>query len=213
MQELVNINVGVLGHVDSGKTAIVAALSEVLSTAALDKHPQSQQRGITLDVGFSAFRVCLAAPGCLCVNCLQQVVLHARVLFIVVRGASCACAAAALLEHQDNAACCTGNAMRRHCRWCWHACVQVPCPEDLRDRLQTEQLQFTLVDCPGHASLIKTILVGAQVLVVVCHACPACCDLPCLATCALRLLAHKWPTRRGSAKLFSTHECAITPCS
>lgn len=35
----------------------VAALSTVLSTAALDKHPQSKERGITLDLGFSAFSV------------------------------------------------------------------------------------------------------------------------------------------------------------
>jgi selenocysteine-specific elongation factor len=53
-----NINVGILGHVDSGKTAIVSALSSVLSTAALDKHPQSQARGITLDLGLSAYKVC-----------------------------------------------------------------------------------------------------------------------------------------------------------
>ena len=29
----------------------------MLSTAALDKHPQSSERGITLDLGFSAFQV------------------------------------------------------------------------------------------------------------------------------------------------------------
>lgn len=66
-----NINVGVLGHVDSGKTNLgvltvidvcsncwsVKRLSTVLSTSALDKHPQSQERGITLDLGFSAFQV------------------------------------------------------------------------------------------------------------------------------------------------------------
>ncbi len=52
-----NINVGVLGHVDSGKTSLVRALSTELSTAALDKHPQSQERGITLDLGFSGFFV------------------------------------------------------------------------------------------------------------------------------------------------------------
>lgn len=57
MQKVVNINVGVLGHVDSGKTSLVAALSDVLSVAALDKHPQSKERGITLDIGLSAFRV------------------------------------------------------------------------------------------------------------------------------------------------------------
>ena len=33
----------------------MAALSTKLSTAALDKHPQSKERGITLDLGFSAF--------------------------------------------------------------------------------------------------------------------------------------------------------------
>lgn len=27
-----------------------------------------------------------------------------------------------------------------------------------------ERLQFTLVDCPGHASLIKTIIGGAQII-------------------------------------------------
>lgn len=40
----------------------VAALSTVLSTAALDKHPQSKQRGITLDLGFSAFSVGVPLP-------------------------------------------------------------------------------------------------------------------------------------------------------
>jgi len=31
------------------------ALSTLASTAAFDKHPQSKERGITLDLGFSAF--------------------------------------------------------------------------------------------------------------------------------------------------------------
>jgi selenocysteine-specific elongation factor len=39
----------------SGKTSLVKALSTLLSTAALDKNPQSRERGITLDLGFSAF--------------------------------------------------------------------------------------------------------------------------------------------------------------
>ncbi|MEW5314412.1 MAG: hypothetical protein WDW38_005913 [Sanguina aurantia] len=94
---ILNINVGVLGHVDSGKTSLVAALSTTLSTAALDKNPQSKERGITLDLGFSSFTV--------------------------------------------------------------------PMPEHL---LATHgaysQLQFTLVDCPGHASLIRTIIGGVQII-------------------------------------------------
>ena len=50
-----SVSLGVLGHVDSGKTALCRALSTHLSTAALDKHPESQKRGITIDLGFSAF--------------------------------------------------------------------------------------------------------------------------------------------------------------
>ena len=95
---IVNCNCGVLGHVDSGKTSLVKALSTALSTCALDKHPQSQQRGITLDLGFSAFFL--------------------------------------------------------------------PMPEHLKEQAGDEytQLQFTLVDCPGHASLIRTIIGGAQII-------------------------------------------------
>ena len=62
----------------------VAALSTKLSTAALDKHPQSKARGITLDLGFSSF--------------------------------------------------------------------------------SAGSTQFTLVDCPGHASLVKTVVGGSQII-------------------------------------------------
>lgn len=37
---MINFNVGVLGHVDSGKTSLVKALSTTASTAAFDKNPQ-----------------------------------------------------------------------------------------------------------------------------------------------------------------------------
>ncbi|EKX39029.1 hypothetical protein GUITHDRAFT_143832 [Guillardia theta CCMP2712] len=95
--KVLNINVGVMGHVDSGKTSLVRALSKTLSTAALDKHPQSQERGITLDLGFSSFTV--------------------------------------------------------------------PIPDHMKTEAQDyDVLQFTLVDCPGHASLIKTIIGGAQII-------------------------------------------------
>ncbi|EFN58810.1 hypothetical protein CHLNCDRAFT_48540 [Chlorella variabilis] len=90
-----NVNVGVLGHVDSGKTSLVAALSTTLSTAALDKHPQSRERGITLDLGFSSF--------------------------------------------------------------------MVPAPPQIQ-AAGYSHVQFTLVDCPGHASLIRTIIGGAQII-------------------------------------------------
>ncbi len=91
---VLNVNVGILGHVDSGKTSLAKALSTLLSTASLDKLPQSQARGITLDLGFSAFFL--------------------------------------------------------------------PVPASLRSRYDT--LQITLVDCPGHASLIRTIIGGACII-------------------------------------------------
>jgi len=53
--KILNINIGVLGHIDSGKTSLCKALSTIASTAGFDKNPQSKERGITLDLGFSAF--------------------------------------------------------------------------------------------------------------------------------------------------------------
>jgi len=93
-----NVNVGILGHVDSGKTSLARAISETFSTASLDRAPQSAQRGITLDLGFSSFLADFP-PG----------------------------SDAALTEAYDG-------------------------------------VQFTLVDCPGHASLIKTVLGGASII-------------------------------------------------
>ncbi|KAM7125828.1 selenocysteine-specific elongation factor isoform 4-T4 [Molossus nigricans] len=105
----VNVNVGVLGHIDSGKTALARALSTTASTAAFDKQPQSRERGITLDLGFSCFLVPLPAR---------------------LRSA-----------------------------------LPVPCPAPETGPEHGEpQLQVTLVDCPGHASLIRTIIGGAQII-------------------------------------------------
>ena len=90
---VLNFNVGVLGHIDSGKTSLARALSSVASTASFDKNPQSQERGITIDLGFSSF--------------------------------------------------------------------SVPAPARLQEQApQLKTVQFTLVDCPGHASLIRTIIGG-----------------------------------------------------
>ncbi len=55
--ELVPVHVGLMGHIDHGKTALAAVLSDGVYTAGLDKHPQARQRGITIDLGFTMFRV------------------------------------------------------------------------------------------------------------------------------------------------------------
>ena len=52
---LIPVHVGLFGHVDHGKTMIARQLTEKPSTAALDKSPDSARRGMTLDMGFSAF--------------------------------------------------------------------------------------------------------------------------------------------------------------
>lgn len=49
------MHVALLGHIDHGKTKLAEKLSEVISTAGLDKHPQARERGITIDLGFTAF--------------------------------------------------------------------------------------------------------------------------------------------------------------
>jgi len=97
---ITNINVGVLGHVDSGKTSLVKALSTHLSTASLDKSKQSRERGMTLDLGFS----------------------------------------------------------------CFFMDVDVPNRTATTNKKKKKKLQITLVDCPGHASLIRTIIGGAQII-------------------------------------------------
>jgi len=87
MAQKLNINVGILGHVDCGKTSLARALSTTFSTASLDKSSESRKRGITLDLGFSV--------------------------------------------------------------------LTLPLPSRLKDSLS---------DCPGHASLIRTIIGGAQII-------------------------------------------------
>ena len=52
---LIPVHVGLFGHVDHPKTMLARQLTEKPSTAALDKAPDSARRGMTLDMGFSAF--------------------------------------------------------------------------------------------------------------------------------------------------------------
>ncbi|ABR54553.1 selenocysteine-specific translation elongation factor [Methanococcus vannielii SB] len=55
--DFININLGIFGHIDHGKTTLSKVLTEIASTSALDKLPESQKRGITIDIGFSSFKL------------------------------------------------------------------------------------------------------------------------------------------------------------
>nr|WP_157209569.1 selenocysteine-specific translation elongation factor [Methanotorris igneus] len=52
---MINVNLGIFGHIDHGKTLLAKQLTEIASTSALDKPPESKRRGITIDIGFSSF--------------------------------------------------------------------------------------------------------------------------------------------------------------
>ena len=101
--KILNINVGILGHVDSGKTSLCKMISTISSTASFDKNPQSKERGITLDLGFSALYI--KTP-----KFLKEILPNNRKVN------------------------------------------------------QSEYIQVTLVDCPGHASLIRTVISGASII-------------------------------------------------
>ena len=82
------LNLGLMGHVDSGKTTLAKALSTYASTAAFDKHPQSQERGITLDLGFSAFLlpIPLSSTEKTCLVTLVDCPGHASLLRTIIGG-------------------------------------------------------------------------------------------------------------------------------
>ncbi|CAB3407647.1 unnamed protein product [Caenorhabditis bovis] len=49
-----SLNVGILGHVDCGKTTLTKRLAQLASTSAFDKHAEAGGRRNTLDLGFSS---------------------------------------------------------------------------------------------------------------------------------------------------------------
>ena len=97
-ESVFNINVGIMGHVDSGKTSFCRFISQIASTASLDKNPQSKERGITLDIGFTSFYIEVTEAQAKAIGTDKRVI------------------------------------------------------------------QFTLVDCPGHASFIKSVIAGASII-------------------------------------------------
>ncbi|PFH33565.1 elongation factor Tu GTP binding domain-containing protein [Besnoitia besnoiti] len=171
-------NVGVLGHIDSGKTSLVRVLTAVRSTASLDKHPQSQERGITIDLGFSAFTLNLDTS-CPSSNCSAGSAGQAVRQATPGEKGKGSCFLKRDDEEANTASPATGASSHCPC----------PCTADAREPFPrctyTEEetvyasgvvsgkndretpVQICLVDCPGHASLIRTIIGGAQIIDVV----------------------------------------------
>ena len=135
-ERILNLNVGVLGHVDTGKTSLVKTLSSVLSTASLDKSKQSRARGITLDLGFSAFL--LPLPD------------HLRTADVSSDGGGDSSNRKSNNSTNQNA---NVNPNNNH-----------NANMNMKLHQKYDLLQVTLVDCPGHASLIRTIIGGAQII-------------------------------------------------
>lgn len=88
---------------------IARVLSTVASTACFDKSPQSKERGITLDLGFSSFSITEKEFGII----LSSFSFKKKTFSLLLSG---------------------------------------------------KNIQFTIVDCPGHASLIKTIIGGLYLI-------------------------------------------------
>ncbi|HUY00293.1 MAG TPA: selenocysteine-specific translation elongation factor [Candidatus Deferrimicrobium sp.] len=88
IQKKIPIHIGLFGHIDHGKTALAARLSEKISTAGLDKHPQAQERGITIDIGFTAFdlneyfAILVDAPGH--ADLISNVVAAANIIDVAI---------------------------------------------------------------------------------------------------------------------------------
>ncbi|KAN0008579.1 hypothetical protein ACTFIU_009303 [Dictyostelium citrinum] len=116
----INFNIGIMGHVDSGKTSLAKALSTNLSTASLDKSPASRMRGITLDLGFSSFLIKKDK----------------------------------LTENNNNNNNYNNNDDDNNNNK----------NNNNNSNYSDRNIQITLVDCPGHASLIKTIIGGSQII-------------------------------------------------
>ncbi|MBD3404945.1 MAG: selenocysteine-specific translation elongation factor [Candidatus Lokiarchaeota archaeon] len=57
MDAPIPVHIGLVGHIDHGKTELARALSEKVFTAGLDRHPQAKKRGITIDLGFTMFNL------------------------------------------------------------------------------------------------------------------------------------------------------------
>ncbi|CAI5443257.1 unnamed protein product [Caenorhabditis angaria] len=79
-----SLNVGILGHVDCGKTTFTKRFAEIASTSAFDKHSDGGGRRNTLDLGFSSVMISgrrLALVDCPGHAALIRAVLAASTVF------------------------------------------------------------------------------------------------------------------------------------
>ncbi|SPJ08191.1 selenocysteine-specific elongation factor selB homologue, putative [Plasmodium sp. DRC-Itaito] len=167
---MININVGVLGHVDSGKTSLCKCLSEVLSTCALDKHKESKERGITIDLGFSSFYIKKKIKNNYnVINHKREIQTNLPNYQMIDQNA--------LLDYK------TKEKNELHNILYDNTNIEYNVEEEEQQKYydntnfkhnynniyfyDEEIIQICLVDCPGHHSLLKSIIMGSNITDVI----------------------------------------------
>ncbi|VWU49117.1 selenocysteine-specific elongation factor selB homologue, putative [Hepatocystis sp. ex Piliocolobus tephrosceles] len=174
---MINVNVGVLGHVDSGKTSLCRCLSEVLSTCALDKHKQSQERKITIDLGFSSFYIKKKI-----INHNEQANINVNLKFdktADILSDDIKFKKEKEQEKKETIDCKKVNNIKEEKKETNEKIENIINSLDyssysintkngkdilnIQEEQKYEVIQVCLVDCPGHQSLLKCIIMGAEI--------------------------------------------------
>lgn len=154
-KNVTNFNIGVMGHVDSGKTSLCRLLSTQTSTAGLDKHPESQERGITIDLGFTCFAIKMGSE-------------DVKVASDEREGNN----EEELNTVENDVGNLTLKEVREEKELKEDKEGLIPVQKDKTQRNPEVEasmnlkkfVRFTLVDCPGHAAFVKSVIAGARII-------------------------------------------------
>ncbi|ETW28178.1 hypothetical protein PFFCH_04335 [Plasmodium falciparum FCH/4] len=151
---MININVGVLGHVDSGKTSLCKCLSQVLSTCALDKHKESKERGITIDLEKKKKKYDVNQKREIQTNLLNDQTTDQKESFLYCKREEKNDLHniqydKTNIEYNEEQNCYDYTNDKHHSNNIYF--------------YDEEIIQICLVDCPGHHSLLKSIIMGSEI--------------------------------------------------